>query len=123
MRIMGKIAIILVALLCLNVTYNLNMPKVEATVGGDIATVGNDVPNQTVEMGNFSNVIKRILGMLRTLTGLLSILVIAYTGFQMVTENAEGKAKIKEKMLPIVIGVVLTFMATIIATFIVGLFE
>lgn len=66
---------------------------------------------------------KNVLGLVRMVAGLFSIVIIAYTGFEFVTETPEGKKKVKEKMIPIIIGFLLTFTATSLATFIVGLVD
>ena len=94
--------------------------QAESTVESTISSIGSGT---AAPVGGIKTVISTILGMIRLLTGLLSIVVIAYTGFEMVVETPEGKKKVKEKMVPIVVGVVLVFMASTIASFIIGVFE
>ncbi len=63
-------------------------------------------------------VIGRILGFLQVASALTTVVVVAFLGFKMLTETPEVKREVKQKGLPIIIGVVLVFGATSIASFI-----
>lgn len=121
MNLIKKVLIIFAIVLCITTIFSVNFSEVQAA---KISSVVRGIQTGEVpEAGELTKVLGRVLGLLRILTGLLSVIVIAYTGFQFVTETPEGKSKLKEKMMPIVIGVLLAFMATTIATFIVGIFN
>ena len=136
MRGIKRLFIIFITIFCIMNIFSSNILTVQArqtmnkpdggssksNVAATIEEIG-DGTDMTKEVGSFIDIIAKLLGLLRLLTGLLSIIVIAYTGFELVTETPEAKKKIKEKMIPIVTGVVLVFMATTIASFIIGIFE
>lgn len=120
MEIIKKMPLVLCIIFCLIAVFSINSMPVLASVKSKMNEVST---GQEPKGDELKSVVGKILGLLRLLTGLLSIVVIAYTGFTFVTETPEGKAKVKDKMIPIVVGILLTFMATNIAVFIVGLFE
>ena len=66
-----------------------------------------------------SKVIKKILALLQIASALITIVVLAFTGFNYITsQDAEMKSEIKKRMLPILIGLVLVFSATTVTRFI-----
>ena len=67
------------------------------------------------------DVISKILGFLQVASGLISVIVIAFSGFRyVVAETADVKGEVKKKMLPMIIGMVLVFSATTVAKFLLG---
>lgn len=112
--------ILMVFIVIILVILNINV--VQADILSSMKEVESGSQNVSAD-GTFITIIKRVVGFIRLLTGLLAVIVIAYTGFQLVVETPEGKSKLKEKMLPIVIGIILAFMASTIAGFIIGIFE
>lgn len=67
---------------------------------------------------NIQKIIGRILFILRIASGLVSVVVIAFTGFNYIISTPDVKHEIKRKMLPIIIGLVLIFSAVSIAQFV-----
>lgn len=66
----------------------------------------------------------RIISAVSLISGLSSIILIAYTGLSMTIGNTpEGKKDIKKSMIPIITGVLITFSATTIAAFFIRIFE
>ena len=66
-------------------------------------------------------IVKKILGFVRVASALMSILVIAFAGFQyIVAADAEMKNEMKKKMLPLIIGLILVFSASTITYFLLG---
>ena len=66
-------------------------------------------------------IVKKILGNVRVASALMSILVIAFAGFQyIVAADAEMKNEMKKKMLPLIIGLILVFSASTITYFLLG---
>ena len=61
-----------------------------------------------------------MLGFLQIAAGLLSIVMIAFVGFNYITATPDVKKELQTKMLPIVIGLVLVFGAVSVARFILG---
>ena len=81
----------------------------------------NDSDIDSVGTEGVQGIIRKLLGFVRVASALMSILVIAFTGFQyIVAADAEVKNEIKKKMLPIIIGLILVFSATSITTFLLG---
>lgn len=77
-----------------------------------------DIPQDS---NGVTAIIRHLLGFLEVASGLLSILVIAFTGFQyIVAADAEVKTEMKKKMLPIIIGLILVFSASAIVSFLLG---
>ena len=77
-----------------------------------------DMPTTT---SGVTGIIRKLLGFLQVASALMSVLVIAFTGFQyIVSADAEMKNEMKKKMLPIIIGLILVFFATSITTFLLG---
>lgn len=67
------------------------------------------------------DVVGTILGFLQVLSALMSVIVIALTGFRYISDDTpEFKRELKERMLPIIIGMVLIFGAVSITNFILG---
>lgn len=90
-----------------------------ATVSG---IVGNISPTN-VPKSNYSGlqtVIGTILGFLQVASGLTSVIMIAFLGFKLLTETPEVKGQVKDRFLPIVIGLVVVFGAVSISRFVIG---
>lgn len=67
------------------------------------------------------NIIKVLLGFLQIASALISILVIAFTGFNYImASDADMKSEMKKKMLPLIIGLICVFSASSIASFLIG---
>lgn len=66
---------------------------------------------------NLKMVIRRFLGVLRIISGLVLVIVLATTGFKYITSTPDVKAEIKSKMFPVIMGLVLVYGAVSIATF------
>lgn len=86
--------------------YNGTKPAASA------GNIGNDIA---------SKIVKKILVVLQIASALITVVVLAFSGFNyIVAADAEMKSEIKKKMLPIVIGLILVFSATTIAKFLLG---
>ena len=76
-----------------------------------------------VESGasSLAGVIKKLLGFLQVASGLITVLIVAFTGFNYIlTTDAEVKSALKKKAMPIVIGFICVFAASSIASFLIG---
>lgn len=119
--------IVLVLILSLGIFFV--MPKNISVAGAISSKVTSVKPEDGASvMGKETSKVKeitsKILGFLQMATGLISILVIGYTGFHYITAGTpDVKMELKNKMLPIVIGAALVFGAVSIARFIVSAIE
>ena len=90
----------------------------KTTAGGAI-----DGLNATgsVDVGGLQKVIGTLLNFLQIASGLVAVLMIAIVGFNYIlATSSDMKKEMKEKALPIIIGIVLVFGATSIAKFFIG---
>ena len=120
MKILSKIGVIFIILVCIFIAVpenNISNASVSSMVKGTKpdeidTTIGNDLA---------SDVISKILGFLQVASGLISVIIIAFSGFQyIIAETADLKGEVKKKMLPLVLGIVLVFSATTIAKFLIA---
>lgn len=118
MKILQKLLIILViSVFTIGIVPQV---QVQASVKDYLNNIqGTDVTD-TKGVSTFVAVMQKVLGILQLLSGIMAVIVVAWTGFKMIIESADGKAQLKEKMLPIIIGAILVFAATSIANFIIG---
>ena len=66
-------------------------------------------------------IIGRLLGFLQIASGLMTVVVISFTGFKYIVEpDPNMKEEAKKKLLPILIGIVLVFSATSVAKFVIS---
>ncbi len=91
----------------------------QETVGSIVGTVkpGNIDASDTK---SFKDTIGTILGFLEIASGITAVIVIAFTGFNYIISTPSMKTELKQKMLPIVIGIILVFSAVAITKFILG---
>lgn len=116
-KIKNILIILIIALIAICI---LPQSEVEAeTVSG---IVGKISP-ASVPQNNYSGlqtVIGTILGFLQVASGLTSVIMIAFLGFKLLTETPEVKGQVKERFLPIIIGLVVVFGAVSISRFVIG---
>ena len=70
---------------------------------------------------DLAEVVGKILGFLQIASGITTVIMIAFLGFELITSMPETREAIKKKMFPIIIGIMLVFGATSIASFIISL--
>lgn len=125
MKIISKISIVFV--ICMMVFFVVPN-NVRAEDKKDSSSFGSlidqaeptskDIP---ADSSSVTGIIRKLLGFLEVASGLMSILVIAFTGFQyIIASDAEMKSEMKKKMLPLIIGLILVFSASSIVSFILG---
>lgn len=118
-----KNIILKIIVIAIVITGILTIPqnKVEAkgnyTVSGIAGMMSPDYVNPD-KYSPLQRVIGKILGFLQVASALTTVVVVAFLGFKMLTETPEVKREVKHKGLPIIIGVVLVFGATSVASFI-----
>ena len=119
MKIIQKILLVLIIAMTVFIIMPQNVfaSKVEEAIGKV------DASNVKVEgEDDFAGVVSNILAFLQVASGLVAVIMIAYTGFRYIVETPEMKEKLKKDMIPIVVGILLVFFATSIANFFVGIF-
>lgn len=121
MKILQKLLLVLIIASCVMVI----MPKnyVNASSVGDLAgDVKPDMADNSITQ-NLGSVVSKILGFIQVASGLLSVVMIAWTGFRYIIETPEMKNELKKSLIPIVVGFLLVFMASTIARFVIKMFE
>ena len=78
------------------------------------------IPQSKVEATDGAEVVGKILGFLQIASGITTVIMIAFLGFELITSMPETREAIKKKMFPIIIGIMLVFGATSIASFIIS---
>lgn len=125
MNLINKISIVIFIILSCSLIIPLNT----SNASSDLVDKVNEMNNGTLsdvdsEKSKIKEIAKKVLGAIRLITGLVSIIIIAYAGFKILVEDTpEGKNNVKKTMVPIVTGIFITFSATSIATFIIKIFE
>lgn len=121
MKTLGKVVAILVIAVCVFaiMPQNISEASKAATIVGNVTA---KEPDDGLSTG-LRNVVGRLLGFLQIASGLVSILMIAITGFNYIISTPEVKEEMKKKMLPIIIGLIIVFGAVSIAKFILGAVE
>lgn len=126
---MGKTLKILITIaISISVFFTLLPQSVVNAKDGDVSSmVGETTPVTTdTSIGSdlATKAISKILGFLQFTSGLVSVIVIAFTGFNyIVVSEPDMKKEVKKKMLPIVIGMILIFSGTSIARFILSVVD
>ena len=123
MKIWGKIFLSFLIIICILTIIPSNVFEVNAAVSDLVGGMTGEQPKDTLSAG-LRTTINSLLGFLQVASGIISVVVIAFTGFQyIIASTPDMKEEIKKKMLPLVIGMVLVFGAASIAKFILGAVE
>lgn len=116
-KIRNMLIILIIAVIAVYI-----LPKNEvkaATVSGMVGEISPaDVPKNNYS--ELQTVIGKILGFLQIASGLTTVIMVAFLGFKLLTETPEVKGQVKERFLPIVIGLVVVFGAVSISRFVIG---
>lgn len=75
------------------------------------------VPDFTADAGGLANTAGRIMGMIRNIAVIASVIVLMVIGVKFILGSTEEKAEYKKSLLPLIIGIVIVVAATSIATF------
>ena len=114
-----KFIIKLFIILSISVFTFAIVPQNTSFAGKISSMVSGTKPTDNAIMGSaMTDIVKSILSLLQVGSALITIIVLAFTGFNyIVAADAEMKSEMKKKMLPIIIGLILVFSATSIAKF------
>lgn len=69
---------------------------------------------------SFDNIGKRIIGMVQAIGSIVSVLVLVILGIKYMMGSAEEKAEYKKTMIPYLVGAILIFAASNLASMIYG---
>lgn len=120
MKILKKLSIlILLGLFFINI-FSLNFAlgaKLSDDVSGFEAKIDSNVARSTKSLKIIAN---RLLGFLRIISALILVLVLGTTGYQYIVAAPDIRKELKNKMLPVILGILLVFSAVTIAGFILG---
>lgn len=120
MKILKKLSIlILLGLFFINI-FSLNFAlgaKLSDDVSGFEAKIDSNVARSTKSLKTIAN---RLLGFLRIISALILVLVLGTTGYQYIVATPDIRKELKNKMLPVILGILLVFSAVTIASFILG---
>lgn len=124
MKVVQKVLLILIVAMCMAVVMPKNVVRAADTPIGAIEQIDKTkVSADSGAVDSLATVVKRILSFLQIASGLIAVVMIAWTGFRYIIETPQMKDELKKTMIPIVVGVLLVFFATSIAKFIIGLFK
>ena len=124
MKILEKMVIVLIVAVCvMGIIPQTKVCAAGSSVSQTMQDIKGDTESGGAGIADLKGVINGILGFIQVASGILSIVMIAWTGFRYIIETPEMKTELKKNMIPIVVGVILVFGATSIARFIVGLIE
>ena len=117
-----KMLIIFMIIICSFVI--IPQSKVEAadgsiSVSGIVKGLRPTDPTED-KYSDLAKVVGQILGFLQVASGITTVIMIAFLGFELITSMPETREAIKKKMFPIIIGIMLVFGATSIASFIIS---
>lgn len=88
--------------------------SIESDIEGFEANIADEMVHKTASLRDVAN---RFLGFLRIVSILLLVLMIASTGYRYIVATPDVKKEIKDKMLPIIIGLICVYGAIQIASF------
>lgn len=85
-------------------------------------TVGDDVQMVTPGEEEIMDVSNFISGLLLGISVVVAVVTTAILGLNFIVETAEGKAKVKEALVPLFVGMIISFSAFIIWKFAISMF-
>lgn len=91
----------------------------ETTVSGIVKGIRPIDPTED-KYSDLAEVVGKIIGFLQIASGITTVIMVAFLGFELITSMPEVRGEIKKKMLPMIIGIMLVFGATSIANFIIS---
>lgn len=102
-KIINIVLVVAIVMMTLATSVFAITPKdvnpTEVDAGSNIVTIGN-----------------KIVGLIRTIGTIISVGVLVVLGIKYMTASPEGKADYKSTMIPYVVGAIIVFAATWIAT-------
>lgn len=121
MKNMVKILVIfIIAISCCIVIPQNQVNAAEKTVSGIVKGMKAVEPTEG-KYSDLAGVVGKILSFLQIAAGITTVIVVAFLGFELMTDTpADTKEAVKKKLFPVLIGIILVFGATSIASFIIS---
>ena len=116
-KVTKLMVILLIVACCITVIPQGKSYAKDVSVGSIASGIKPTDPAEK-NYSDLAKVVGKIMAFLQIASGLTSVVVIAFVGFELITTMPETRKKIIQKMFPIVIGIVLVFGATSIGKFI-----
>lgn len=102
------LTILLVAIILISVVSPVFAAKIEP---------GSLQPDFSAETTQITNTAGRVMGMIRNIAVVASVIVLMVIGVKFILGSTEEKAEYKKSLVPLVIGIVIVVAATSIAAF------
>ena len=121
MKNMVKILVIFIIVIscCIVIPQN-QVNAAERTVSGIVKGMKAVEPTEG-KYSDLAGVVGKILSLLQIDAGITTVIVVAFLGFELMTDTpADTKEAVKKKLFPVLIGIILVFGATSIASFIIS---
>ena len=101
--------------------FNLNISNA-ASLSTDINNFKAETSNAMDSSESLRKIANRFLGALRIISALLLVITLGTTGYKYIVATPDIKKEIKDRMLPLILGLILLFGATSISVFIISSF-
>ncbi len=129
MKRIGKILILLMIIFGFLYMFPQNIVNADETATGEkggtsVSAIVKGIRPLDPSEENYSpfvTIVSNILGFLQIASAITAVIMIAFFGFELITETPNAKEEIKKKMVPMLVGLVLVFSATSIAKFIISI--
>ena len=116
MKVLQKMFLILIVILCIFNIVPHNIVRA-TTLNEDIDNFKAEDPGNDVDVSKLQEVAGKFLGFLRIISGLIVIILSAFTGIHYIVATPEVRGDLQKRMLPIIIGLILVFGAVSVTTF------
>lgn len=118
MTVKKAFAIIIVIFSVVNI-FKLNYSYADVSISNDISEFkANISENTAAQTYDLRTIVNKFLGVLRVLSGLILVIVVATTGYNYIVATPQIRTEVKKQMLPIILGLALVFGAVAISQFI-----
>lgn len=118
-KTMKIITILLLAIMLISIVTNVFAADGGKLNPGDITATYSDSDSAT----NLKKKAQNIVGMLRNIAVIASVIIITILGVKYMLGSVEEKAEYKKSFMPLIIGIIVVVGATQIAAFIFGMAE
>lgn len=122
---MKKIAKILMVL-CIAILIINCIPVVTnaaATTKEAIKNIKPDAADAEEAASDLRNIVGKFLGLIQVVSALLSVVLIAYIGFNSIMKSPSEKTDYIKKTQPLIVGIIMIFMAVSVVKLIFGVLE
>lgn len=120
LKIVGIVIIFII--LCLNMQTNVYADWISdaSDFSSEGSTSSSDVI--TMDTGKVKNVSNVVSGILLGISVIVAVITTAVLGINFIVQSAEEKAKVKEALVPLIIGMIISFGAYAIWKFAIRIF-